>query len=252
MAKFPQAACPMPPPFSMGPSPNSIMGPAFQPQPLNNLYSQNFRFPLSITPMFSGIPIPQYMIPTPPIGAGPNQLQPTVPTMPTPGTSYRPEETKRPPADGSLDSSDDSPKNKSLLSGKAYKSRNVYKSIIRHLFSYIRKNREDIIRILTEAGFPMSDIEHGFFKVNYYNDLERDQSSKKNSQSIIKKMVAKRTIYTYILRETLNTMLHNWTLGKYGKVSEGNSDVYRDVCQYFYDECAKMLGQPAQGKTFLL
>ncbi len=156
------------------------------------------------------------------------------------------------PADLSVDSLDDSPRNQSLLRGKAYKCRNVYKSVVRHLFSYIRKNREDIMRILTEAGFTTQEIEHGFFKINYYNDLEREQSKKKNSQSTIKKMVAKRTIYTYILRETLNTMLHNWDIGKFGKVSEGNSAVYKDVCKYFYEETVKVLGQPAQGRTFLL
>ncbi len=153
---------------------------------------------------------------------------------------------------GSLDSLEDTPKNRSLLSGKAYKSRNVYKSVVRHLFSYVRKNRDDIIRILTEAGFSMQEVEHAFFKINYYNDLEREQSSKKNSQATIKKMVTKRTIYTYILRETLSTMLHNWGIGKLGKISEGNSAVYKDVCKYFYDETAKVLGQPAQGRTFLL
>jgi len=159
---------------------------------------------------------------------------------------------KAQPADSSLGSLDEPPKAKNLLSGKAYKSRNVYKSIIRHLFSYIRKNREDIIRILRDAGFSMPEIEHGFFKVNYYNDLEREQSIKKNSQATIKKMVSKKTIYTYILRETLNTMLHNWDSGKLGKVSETNSEVYKDVCKYFYEEAVRVTGQSAQGRTFSL
>lgn len=214
-------------------------------------YRTGIRYSLPFTSMYppqSGVPISQPFL----NAAGmPMQMPVSIPLQPiaNPG---KPVELKPAPQDGSLDSLEDTPKSKSLLSGKAYQSRNVYKSIVRHLFSYIRKNREDIIRILTEAGFSMQDIEHGFFKINYYNDLEREQSNKKNSQSTIKKMATKRTIYTYILRETLNTMLHNWSVGKFGKVSESNSLVYKDVCKYFYDETVKVLGQPAQGRTFFL
>ena len=217
--------------------------------PASNFYMPTeYRYPMCMPPMYP--PMPQM---PPPIRAAVNhQMSSPIPGMMPPGGLLQLEMPRNAPADGSLDSLDDTPKSKSLLSGKAYKSRNVYKSIIRHLFSYIRKNREDIIRILTEAGFSMQDIEHGFFKINYYNDLEREQSNKKNSQATIKKMVTKRSIYTYILRETLNTMLYNWSQGKFGKVSESNSEVYKDVCKYFYDEAVKTSGQSAQGRSFFL
>ncbi len=220
-------------------------------------------YPLSLVPNAAFFPSPgpgyvqlpfagQYPRPQIPAFLAAPGIRPLVPMPSTPEVLRQENPPRPPPGEASLGSLDDPPKQKNLLSGKAYKSRNVYKSIVRHLFSYIRKNREDIIRILKDAGFSMTEIEHSFFKINYYNDLEREQSNKKNSQATIKKMVSKRTIYTYILRETLNTMMHNWEQGKLGKVSESNSEVYKDVCKYFYDEAVKMTGQPAQGRTFYL
>ena len=219
------------------------------PFPLNpdSFFNANYArtMPMPFPPQYSGPHISTFIaasIGRPPISPIQNILEIPQPKSESPSAPY----------DGSLESLEDSFKQKSLLSGKAYKSRNVYKSIVRHLFSYIRKNRDDILRILKDAGFSTTEIEHGFFKINYYNDLEREQSSKKNSQATIKKMASKRTIYAYILRETLNSMLHNWGQGKLGKVSEGNSEVYKDVCKHFYEETVKATGQEAQGRTFSL
>jgi len=136
--------------------------------------------------------------------------------------------------------------------GGAYKRRNVYKSIVRHMFSYIRKNREEIIKILQEAGYGMSDIEHAFFEVSCYNDMEQQKGNKKQSQSTIKKMVETRSIYTYILRETLFAMIKSWEEGKHGKVSSKNLGTYKDVCFEYYNEAVQVLTQKAQGKTFNL
>lgn len=126
-------------------------------------------------------------------------------------------------------------------SGGAYKRRNVYKSIVRHMFSYIRKNRDGIIKILLAAGYPMNEIEHAFFEVSCYNDLEQQRGNKKQSQTTIRKMVDKPTIYTYILRETLNAMIKGWNEGKHGKVATKNLATYRDVCLAYYNEAVKTI-----------
>lgn len=137
-------------------------------------------------------------------------------------------------------------------SGGAYKRRNVYKSIVRHMFSYIRKNRDEIIRILLAAGYNMTEIEHAFFEVSCYNDMEQQKGNKKQSQSTIRKMVDQRTIYSYILRETLNAMIKNWDSGKHGKVATKNLATYRNVCISYYNEAVKVLTQEAQGTSYHL
>ncbi len=133
-------------------------------------------------------------------------------------------------------------------SGGAYKRRNVYKSIIRHMYSYIRKNRDDVIKVLQQANYSMSEIEHAFFEVSCYNDAEQQKGNKKQSQATIKKMIDQRSIYTYILRETLNAMIKNWDEGKHGKVSSKNLATYRDVCITYYKEAAQALEEKEHEK----
>ncbi len=123
----------------------------------------------------------------------------------------------------------------------AYMRRNVYKSIIRHMFSYIRKNRDAIVKVLLGNGYDMAKIEHAFFKINYFNDLERDKGNPKCSQAILKKFLSKPSIYTYVLRETLTTMVNGWDCGRIGKISAENLAVYREVCTAFRASAAHLL-----------
>jgi hypothetical protein len=154
--------------------------------------------------------------------------------------------------DGSLELITEAKSGKGLVKGISYESRNVYKSLIRHIFSYTRKNRETIVDILLQSGYTMSEIEHAFYKINCYNELEREKAFKKKAQATIRKMMGAKTIYTYILRETLNALLINWSKGKLGKISEKNCEVYKEVCGRFYQETVEILGEPAKGKTFKL
>lgn len=139
---------------------------------------------------------------------------------------------------------------KRLLSGEAYKSRNVYKTIIRHMHTYTRRNRDDFIRIVQISGFTMQDVEHAFCKIDYWCNIERESGNRNYAQGIVKKIFAKRTIYTIVLRETLNALLLSWRLGNFGKIIKKNRDVYFRACQKFYDETVNILDQPAQGVTF--
>ncbi len=130
-----------------------------------------------------------------------------------------------------------------------YKHRNVYKSVIRHMYSYIRKQRNEVVVILQAAGFPMRDVEHSFYEIGCYNDMERQKGKKKISQSLVKKIATDKSIYTYILRETLHLMLKSWDSGKFGRLTNKNVTTYKDVCQKYYNETVRVLGGPAQGSS---
>ncbi len=132
------------------------------------------------------------------------------------------------------------------------KYRYVYKCVVRHMNVYIRKNREDIVSILIRLGFTMCDIEHAFFTISCQSDTVGKKGCDKTSLRIVNKMIIARSIYTYILRETLYAILQNWQGGKVGKVAGKNIELYKDACQAFYQEAVKMLGQPAQGVHFIL
>ena len=213
--------------------------------------------PIAQLPIFS-----QMMMPTPLS----RQATDSTKTMPLPSqtlsltdgskpkTISPPKETKEEPKEESKSGNESEKKtsNGKPTSGGAYKRRNVYKSIIRHMYSYVRKNRDDIIKVLLAAKYLMSEIEHAFFEVSFYNDTEQEKGNRRQSQSTIKKMIDQRSIYTYILRETLNAMIRNWNEGKHGKVSSKNLGTYRDVCIAYYNEAAKVLEQEAQGKSHKL
>ena len=141
---------------------------------------------------------------------------------------------------------------KTLMKGNSYQSRNVYKSIIGHMHAYLRKNREDIVRVLLGTGFTMVQVEHAFFKMYSYYDQLKDKRGKSQPQPMIDKMLAKKTIFTYMLRETLNAIFHNWEVGKYGKVLVENAAVYHLACEKIYSQVLRLVGEPAQGTTFNL
>ncbi len=105
----------------------------------------------------------------------------------------------------------------------------------------MRKHRDDISQVLKDAGYESKDIEHAFYKINYYNDMERQKGNPKRSQSIVKKFARKHCIYTYLLRETLQHMVQVWEQGYMGKVSSANREIYRDVCDKYLREVNRMI-----------
>lgn len=139
---------------------------------------------------------------------------------------------------------------KRLLAGEAYKSRNVYKTIVRHMYTYIRKNRTCVIEILQKAGYSMPEVEHAFFTVDYWCNLERENGNRNYAQGTVKQIFATKSIFTIIMRETLYALLHCWEQGKYGKVLQKNCEIYQKAFKKFYDETVSILGQPAQGQAF--
>ena len=162
------------------------------------------------------------------------------------------EEKEVPEGEDSLENVPDSEAWRKLIDGKSYKSRNVCKSLIRNIYSYIRKNREDIVRILSGAHYTMKAIDRTFFKIGCYIEKERQKRGKKSSQSTIKKMLVKKTAFTYILRETLHAVLRKWSVGDYGKISRANIAVYKEACESFYQQAVQVLAEPAQGTSFEL
>lgn len=98
----------------------------------------------------------------------------------------------------------------------------------------------------------MPDIEHAFYEIAAYHDQDKKNAKSRSSQNIIDSMIEGKTIYTFILRETLFAMKKNWEVRRIGKIAEKNEVVYKDVCEKYYEESVKILGECAQGKSFKL
>jgi len=136
-----------------------------------------------------------------------------------------------------------------ILGGNAYRRRNVYKSIIKRMASYVINNKCDITSLLRKNGYSDSAMQHAFEKVTEYNGLEATKGEAKKSQVILMKMITQKSIYTFILRETLTTMLHEWEQGKIGRVSKRNLKIYKNVCTKFLKEANKVLEGVAGGSA---
>jgi hypothetical protein len=141
------------------------------------------------------------------------------------------------------------PEKKELFTGSAYKRRNVYKSILRHMHAHIRRSREKVLTRLRTAGYTGQQIEHAFYKVGVYNDSERERNNKQRARTLVNKIIAKKNIYAYILQGTLSSLISDWTRGKTGKVSGQNLDTYKDVCKAYYEETVRLLDAPNTEKA---
>ncbi len=126
---------------------------------------------------------------------------------------------------------------------KAYRKRNVYKAVIRKMFVRTREQRDAIVALLREKGYTIEQIEHAFYQIALFNDLEREKGQAKKSQALIKQMISKLSIYTYILHDTLQIMLKTWDTGKSGRISALNLVVYKRVCEGFLADTLRLLAR---------
>ena len=140
----------------------------------------------------------------------------------------------------------------SLFKGHAYKYRNVYKSILSHMCVYVKNNRDDLTRVLTTAGYAMAQVEHALYKVSFDYDNKQKKDKVVRSQNIVLQMLGKKTIFTYILRETANAMLQSWRGRHFGKIIDKNRHLYIEGCETIYEYAVKLLGEAAQGKSFII
>ncbi len=137
--------------------------------------------------------------------------------------------------------------------GHSYLYRNVYKSIMRNMNSYVRLNRDEVGRILMKEGYLRPAMEHAFLKLQDYNFKEHKPGGNKMAQEVIKRILSKRNIYAFILRETTHAMLQNGKVGKIGRVAEKNSQYYLKAVGIIYEESVKAVGgSEAQGTSFSL
>ena len=123
----------------------------------------------------------------------------------------------------------------------AYRRRNVYKAIIRRMFSCVQKNKRTIVTLLEANGFKIEEIESAFIYVNQLNELDKQKGKSKRPQSTINKMLERRTIYTFILKETLDSMISGWDSGQTGKIMKENVQIYKEVCMKYYNRCIELL-----------
>jgi len=126
---------------------------------------------------------------------------------------------------------------------KAYERRNVYKSIIRHTFKHIQKNKEKIFRLLIRERFTTGSIESAMERIAELAKQENERGKPKGSKKALAEMLQSKTIYAYILKESLAVMIEDWKNGINGKVLQENLQVYKQVCEEFYNRAMELINK---------
>ncbi len=112
--------------------------------------------------------------------------------------------------------------------------------------NFIANNREQVVTLLTGEQYSMQAIEHAFAKVGRYSGLETVKGEQKRSQTILRRIVTKKSIYTHILKETLEYTMKEWDEGHIGRVAKKNLRIYRNVCSKLLRETLRLLGLEPQ------
>ena len=123
------------------------------------------------------------------------------------------------------------------IEASAYKRRNVYKSIIRHMASYIKKNKGDLIDMLIKLSFSRDEIETAFMTINEKSELEKSKGKLKGTQKTLNKFSESKSIYAYILKESLEIMIEALKKENKRKITKKNINIYKEVCKEYLKRC---------------
>lgn len=134
--------------------------------------------------------------------------------------------------------------NSILKDGIGHRKRNVYKSIIRNMNSLVRKNSKGLMRQLIKAGYSEEEIRSSFEKIGQWNEVEKRTGIPKRSQSRVEELVGKRTVYTYVMQETLKMMLNKLREGVRGRIRSHNIVIYVQTCEEYYKRASKLTKIP--------
>lgn len=131
---------------------------------------------------------------------------------------------------------------KTKLNLRAYDKRNVYKSIIRCMLKFIKKNKQHFVGMLKDSGFGMTEIERGFGDVEDWAEQENQRGKPKASKKAIEEMLLVKSIHTYILRETLGFMIKGWENGHRRRILQENFEIYKEVCEEYFVKVQELIG----------
>lgn len=123
-----------------------------------------------------------------------------------------------------------------LSTKENYKYRNVCKSILRHMNAYIIRNKVKLTDILLNVGYREEEIKRGFKRLEDYGDLERRKGCKKMSAKLVKYAITSKSLYSYVLKETLDEIIKNWNQMRFGKIIRKNFGVYKEICNKCYEK----------------
>lgn len=118
--------------------------------------------------------------------------------------------------------------------------RNIYKSIVRNMSTYSRTHRDDLLEKLSKAGYNIKDIEHAFFVISRYKEVEEVKDDRKKFQRLLDNIVKEKSVLARILRESLSSKVTCWEKGRQGRIASHNFEAYKEVYLNYYKASAEL------------
>lgn len=124
---------------------------------------------------------------------------------------------------------------------RGYRKRNVCKAILRRICQRIKSDREGILQVLYDAGYRDDSLKSALGELLVFYNTKRQKEISEHAHRVIEKLVETRTVYTFILKDTIGKMLEDWAEGNNGKIGESNIDYYKIVSRYYYEKALKII-----------
>lgn len=119
--------------------------------------------------------------------------------------------------------------------------RNIYKSILRNMRKYAKKNSKIITEKLIGNGYAVKGIEHAFYIVNNYKKVEGQRGSRQKYRKLLENIANEGSILTHILKDSLKQKINALEDGNHGRIAWDNYNVYKKAYTDFYDKVLAML-----------
>eukprot|EP00826_Nyctotherus_ovalis_P067069 TRINITY_DN9996_c0_g1_i18.p1 TRINITY_DN9996_c0_g1~~TRINITY_DN9996_c0_g1_i18.p1 ORF type:complete len:111 (+),score=32.75 TRINITY_DN9996_c0_g1_i18:173-505(+) len=109
------------------------------------------------------------------------------------------------------------------------------------MYNLTKRAKKKLKDSLKTQGFEEQKIKIAFETIRQYRPPDRPKDIERKSQYRVEQILESKTIFTYILRETLVFMLDKWKNGKYGQLYKANSQLYIEGSEKLLNEVEEML-----------
>lgn len=137
------------------------------------------------------------------------------------------------------------------FSDGSYKYRNVFKSIIRKMNTLTSRKTKQITSKLKELGYSSDTIEKTIQHIYECTEIERKNGIKKMAPNLIRSSTKTLSIYTHILKYSIQEMLSDWDAKEIGRLSQKNIELYKHLCKLCLDSADKLIKSKFQINSFI-
>lgn len=123
----------------------------------------------------------------------------------------------------------------------AYRYRNVFKCILRTMHRLAEERGGDLMEKLLEKGLSKSDIAKAFDEIKRFRSKDFPAEICKKSKIKVEGMLEKKSVQTYILKESLQEILNKLQNDESTQILPFNKLVYIEACTEYIERTNKAL-----------